>query len=62
LKIRRIADYIVFEGLHSPQLTFVLAAEQDSGVMWLQVRGLEREKEQIRTIYVSHRMRVSPPA
>ena len=49
LLIRRIADYIVFEGQHSPQLMFVLASEPNEGAVWLQVRGSEREKEHIRT-------------
>lgn len=62
LLIRRIADYLVFEGQHSPQLTFVLVAESHDGAVWLQVRGLEREKEHIRTAYTAHHIRVSPPA
>lgn len=62
LLIRRIADYILFEGQHSPQLTFALVAEPNGGALWLQVRGLESEKERIRTAYDSHQMRVSPPA
>ncbi len=61
LLIRRIADYLVFEGQHSPQLTFVLLAESNDGAVWLQVRGPESEKEHIRTTYMSHRMRASPP-
>jgi len=62
LLVRRIADYIVFEGQHSPQLTFTLIAEQDGGALWLQVRGPESEKELIRTAYTTLQMRVSPPA
>ena len=62
LLVRRIADYIVFEGQHSPQLAFVLVAEQDGGALWLQVRGPESEKEHIRTAYTTLQMRVSPPA
>ena len=62
LLVRRIADYIVFEGQHSPQLAFVLVVEQDGGALWLQVRGPESEKEQIRTAYTTLQMRVSPPA
>jgi hypothetical protein len=62
LLVRRIADYIVFEGQHSPQLAFVLVAEPDGGAVWLQVRGLESEKEHIRTAYTTLQMRVSPPA
>ena len=62
LLIRRIADYIVFEGQHSPQLMFVLVSEPNDGAVWLQVRGPESEKEHLRTAYVAHRMCVSPPA
>src|SRR5215467_14083639 len=62
LLIRRIADYIVFEGQHSPQLTFVLIGEPDGGVLWLQVRGSETEKPHIRTVYPTIRICMSPPA
>jgi len=62
LLVRRIADYIVFEGQHSPQLTLALVAEPNGGALWLQVRGPESEKEHIRTVYTTHQMRVSPPA
>ena len=62
LLVRRIADYIVFEGQHSPQLTFALVAELNDGAVWLQIRGFDSEKEDIRTAYTTHRMRVSPPA
>ena len=60
--VRRIADYIVFEGQHSPQLAFILVAEQDGGALSLQVRGPESEKKLIRTTYTTLQMRVSPPA
>ena len=62
LPVRRIADYIAFEGEHSPQLTFALVAEPNGGPLWLQVRGSESEKEHIRDAYTTHQMRVSPPA
>jgi hypothetical protein len=62
LLIRRIADYILFEGQYSPQLTFMFVAEANGGVLWLQVRGLESEKEYIRTSYTTFQMRVGPPA
>ena len=62
LLIRRIAEYIVFEGQHSPQLMFALIADPDGGALWLQIRGLETEKEHIRSAYATHHMRVSPPA
>lgn len=62
LLIRRIADYIVFEGQHSPHLTFLLVPEPNSGVLWLQVRGQESEKESIRTAYTTLQICASPPA
>lgn len=62
LLIRRIADYIMFEGQHSPQLMFVLISDPNDGAVWLQVRGPESEKEHIRTAYATHHMRASPPA
>jgi len=62
LLVRRIANYIVFEGQHSPQLTFALVAELNDGAVWLQIRGFDSEKEDILTAYKTHRMRVSPPA
>ncbi len=55
LLIRRIADYILFEGQHSPHLTFVLVQELNSGALWLQVRGLENEKRHIRAAYTTLR-------
>jgi hypothetical protein len=61
LLLRRIADYILFEGQHSPQLTFVLVAESSDGAVCLQIRGSDSEKEHIRTAYTTHHMRVSPP-
>lgn len=62
LLIRRIADYILFEGQYSPQLTFMFVAEPNGGVLWLQVRGLESEKEYIRTAYTTLQMGLGPPA
>ena len=62
LLVRRIADYILFEGQHSPQLTFALVAEPNDGALWLQVRGSESEKQHIRTAYTTHQMCISPPA
>ena len=62
LLIRRIADYILFEGQHSPQLTFALVLEPNGGALWLEIRGPESEKQHIRTAYTTLQMRVSPPA
>jgi hypothetical protein len=35
-----IAEYIVFESLNSPLLTFALVEEPQAKVFWLQIRGL----------------------
>jgi hypothetical protein len=45
LLVRRITEYIVFEGQHSPQPTFSLVSEPNGGVSWFQVGGLEGEKK-----------------
>ena len=41
--IGRVADYILFEGQHSPQLTFTIVEEPRANAFWLQVRSLESE-------------------
>jgi hypothetical protein len=51
LLTRRIADYLLFEGQHSPQASFMLIVEPDGGPLWLEVRGLEGDKEHIRAAY-----------
>jgi hypothetical protein len=48
---RRIADYLLFEGRHSPQLTFTFIVEPGGGALWLQVRGPAGEKANIRSVY-----------
>jgi hypothetical protein len=45
--IRRIADYILFESLNSPQLTFTIVEEPQAKAFWLQVRELEPKKRDI---------------
>jgi len=60
LLLRRIADYMVFEGQHAPHLTFVLVAEPNGGVLWIQVRGPDSEKEYIRTLYTTLQPSVLP--
>ena len=60
LLIRRIADDIMFEGQHSPQLTFVLVAEPNGDVLWLHVRGPESEKNHIRAAYIPLQVPVKP--
>ena len=39
---RRIADYVLFEGLHSPQMSFMVIAEPNGKELWLLVQGGER--------------------
>jgi hypothetical protein len=51
LLTRRIADYLLFEGQHSPQLSFMLIVEPNGGPLWLEVRGMEGDKERIRAAY-----------
>jgi hypothetical protein len=48
LLTRRIADYLLFEGQHSPQLSFMLIVEPNAGAFWLQMRGAEEDLEQLR--------------
>jgi len=61
LLVRRIAEYLLFEGQYSPQRTFVLVAEPNDGALWLQVRGSESETQHIRTAYTTFQPRVSHP-
>ena len=56
----RNAEYIVFEGQHSPQLMFVLVSEPNEYCV-LEVRGPESQKKHIRTAYLPYQMRSSPP-
>jgi hypothetical protein len=51
LLTRRIADYLLFEGQHSPQVSFMLIVEPNGGPLWLEVRGMEGDKEHIRAAY-----------
>jgi hypothetical protein len=39
--IERIADYLLFEGRNSPQLTFVILAKPHGTALWLLVRRPE---------------------
>jgi len=52
---RRIEDYLLFEGLHAPQLMFALIEEPNEGALWLQVRGSVSAKAKVTTDYVSNR-------
>ena len=55
---KRIADYLLFEGLHAPQLTFALIEESNDGALWLQVRGSVSAKVRVTTGYVPNHPRV----
>ncbi len=44
---RRIADYLLFEAVNSPQLSFVLVVEPNEGGLWLQIRGPEKSRAAI---------------
>lgn len=37
--IGTMSDYILFEGLHSPHLTFAIVGESQEKAFWLEVRG-----------------------
>ncbi|QPD02659.1 MAG: hypothetical protein Nkreftii_000433 [Candidatus Nitrospira kreftii] len=42
--IGTIAEYVIFECLNAPHLSFSIAEEPQAKAFWLQVRGLEREE------------------
>lgn len=46
---RRLADYLLFEGVNSPQLLFVLVVEPKGGGIWLRVCVSEESVSQIKT-------------
>lgn len=48
--MRRIADYLLFDGRHSPQLTFTFIVEP-GGALWLQVQGPAGEKTDLLNAY-----------
>jgi len=48
---KRIAEYLLFEGRHSPQLTFMFVVEPDGGAFWLQVRGAEEDLRRLSGAY-----------
>jgi len=45
---RRIADYLLFEAVNSPQLFFVLIVEPYDGALWLRLCGPSESKAAIR--------------
>jgi hypothetical protein len=58
--IGKIAGYIVFESLNSPQLTFAIVEEPQVKAFWLQVRGLETDDHDITSPSISFDSAVFP--
>ena len=48
-----VAEYIVFESLNSPQLTFTIVEEPQAKAFWLQVRSMDNEKPDVTSAYIS---------
>jgi hypothetical protein len=55
-----IVDYIVFESLNSPQLTFAIVEEPLTKAFWFQVRGLDIEDHDVTSPSISSDSAVSP--
>lgn len=55
-----IADYIVFENLNSPQLTFAIVQGPRANVFWLQVRGLTSDNHDVTSPSIPSDSTVSP--
>mgnify|MGYP003403022547 CR=1 FL=1 len=55
-----IADYIVFESLNSPQLTFAIVEEPPTKAFWLQVRGLETDDHDVTSPSIPSDSTMSP--
>jgi hypothetical protein len=55
-----MADYIVFESLNSPQLTFAIVEEPRAKAFWLQVRGLETNGHDVTSPSISLDSAISP--
>lgn len=47
--IGAIADYIIFESLHAPQLTFEILEEPHHKAFWLQIGGLKASAPNVRS-------------
>ena len=63
LLIRRIADYIVFEGQYSPQLMFVLVSEPNNGLCGYRCEGWKPRRNTFEPpMRPTICMRVRPPA
>ncbi len=58
--IGRIADYIVFESLNSPQLTFAIVQGPRANAFWLQVRGLASDNHDVTSPSIPSDSTVSP--
>ena len=55
-----IADYIVFESLNSPQLTFAIVQGPRANAFWLQVRGLTSDNHDVTSPSIPSDSTVSP--
>lgn len=55
-----MADYIVFESLNSPQLTFSIVEEPLTKTFWFQVRGLETDGHDVTSPSIPFDSAVSP--
>lgn len=55
-----IADYIVFESLNSPQLTFAIVQGPRANAFWLQVRGLISDNHDVTSPSIPSDSIVSP--
>jgi hypothetical protein len=55
-----MADYIVFESLNSPELTFSIVEEPPAKAFWLQVRGLETDDHDVTSPSISFDSAVFP--
>ena len=53
-----IADYIVFESLNSPQLTFAIVQGPRANAFWLQVRGLTSDNHDVTLPSISSNLAV----
>ncbi|NOU09868.1 MAG: hypothetical protein HOO98_07610 [Nitrospira sp.] len=58
--IEIIADYIVFESLNSPQLTFAIVQGPRANVFWLHVRGLTSDNHNATSPSIPSDSTVSP--
>lgn len=51
--LRRLGDYLLFEGRHSPELSFMITTEPDGKAVWLQVREATRDHPDVTSTSIS---------